>query len=604
MRNKMKKLMLIIIVAIGIIFIQNKVEAKSYHIEDMDIQASINQDGSVAVEQTLTYKFNGQYNGIYITVPYNKTDSQYADIIKNNKINNNLYTGSGITVESVSKIVGNGEIPYNNSSYGRNGQDGIYTIEHTPQVYKVKVYSPSNSETKTFKINYTIKNLCVSHNDTAELYYNFIGGDWECAINKLNIDVYIPANKSEIKVWGHGPYNGKSEIISNTHANFKVNNVQAGEYVAARVLFDNSNIPNSTKKSGIEATAIVRENENDIIEHKEEKQAFTRNVIIMGVCLLIYWIILLLVYEKDKKYMVENIDEDYLFEKYNAIMAGCIQGSRNILARDIIAEILNLIDKGNIKLEIKNKLTGGKYLYEIEKVPEKEHEMDSIQKYVYDWVFDTKQTEELADRLKEMPKFTEANKKFKELNRLVEDNMARLGANKQSVPKVLRVFNMFLFIIAVIVVIKHIGYNGLNMFETQAPIFMTLVCIWPLAIGLISIFLNVIIMIRHSLNKAVQRVSGQKIVTTTISLLVLFGIIMLITAILTKGSYLVADEFLICIATILILTDNLMLKNNANLIGDYSKLNTLKYKLENTLLDERDVEHLSLIHISEPTRRP
>ena len=48
----------------------------------------------------------------------------------------------------------------------------------------------------------------------------------------------------------------------------------------------------------------------------------------MEVCLLIYWIILLLVYEKDKKYMVENIDEDYLFEKYNAIMAGCIQGSR------------------------------------------------------------------------------------------------------------------------------------------------------------------------------------------------------------------------------------------------------------------------------------
>ena len=314
----------------------------------------------------------------------------------------------------------------------------------------------------------------------------------------------------------------------------------------------------------------------------------------MEVCLLIYWIILLLVYEKDKKYMVENIDEDYLFEKYNAIMAGCIQGSRNILARDIIAEILNLIDKGNIKLEIKNKLTGGKYLYEIEKVPEKEHEMDSIQKYVYDWVFDTKQTVELSDRLKEMPKEKEANTKFKELNKLVEDNMARLGANKQSVPKVLRVFNMFLFIIAVIVVIKHIGYNGLNMFETQAPIFMTLICIWPLAIGLISIFLNVIIMIRHSLNKAVQRVSGQKIVTTTISLLVLFGIIMLVTAILTKGSYLVADEFLICIATILILTDNLMLKNNANLIGDYSKLNTLKYKLENTLLDERDVEHVTL----------
>ena len=105
MRNKMKKLMLIIIVAIGIIFIQNKVEAKSYHIEDMDIQASINQDGSVAVEQTLTYKFNGQYNGIYITVPYNKTDSQYADIIKNNKINNQTITKIGEIVLFVLQLV-------------------------------------------------------------------------------------------------------------------------------------------------------------------------------------------------------------------------------------------------------------------------------------------------------------------------------------------------------------------------------------------------------------------------------------------------------------------------------------------------------------------
>lgn len=109
--------------------------------------------------------------------------------------------------------------------------------------------------------------------------------------------------------------------------------------------------------------------------------------------------------------MVQNIDEDYLFEKYNAIMAGCIQGSRNILARDIIAEILNLIDKGNIKLEIRDKLKGGRYLYQIEKVPEKEKEMDSIQKYVYDWIFDTKQTVELSDRLKEMPK--EKRSKYK-----------------------------------------------------------------------------------------------------------------------------------------------------------------------------------------------
>ena len=30
-----------------------------------------------------------------------------------------------------------------------------------------------------------------------ELYYNFIGGEWECDINKLNIDIYLPNNKNE-----------------------------------------------------------------------------------------------------------------------------------------------------------------------------------------------------------------------------------------------------------------------------------------------------------------------------------------------------------------------------------------------------------------------
>lgn len=179
-------------------------------------------------------------------------------------------------------------------------------------------------------------------------------------------------------------------MISNTHANFKVRNVQVGQYVAARVLFDNSNIVNSTKKSGIDAEAIVRENENDIINHTEQKQKFTRNVVIMGICLLIYWIILLLIYEKDKKFILDEIDEDYLFKKYNPIIAGCIQGSRNILARDIIAQILSLIDKGNIKLEIYDKLSDGRYSYSISKKAEKEQEMDKIEKYVYDWVFDGK----------------------------------------------------------------------------------------------------------------------------------------------------------------------------------------------------------------------
>lgn len=592
MKKNIKQLVLFVIILIAIIFIQNKVEAKSYYIKNMDIQANININGSVDIEQTLTYNFNGEYNGIYITVPYKVTDNEYKDIIKNNRINDNLYTGSEVNVESVSEITEKTENSYSLATKATNGDNGVYTTTKESKLFKIKVYSPSSNELKTFKIKYNIKDLCVKHNDIGELYYNFIGGEWECSIKNLNIDIYIPYNKSEIKVWGHGPYNGQSKIISNTHANFKVNDIEKGQYVAARVLFDNSNIANSTKNSGISAMETIYENENDIIEHKEEKRKFTKNVVIMGICLLIYWIILLLSYEKDKKYILENIDEDYLFNKYNPMIAGCIQGSRDILSRDIIAVILNLIEKGNIKLEIKDKFSEGK-LYPILKVPEKEKEMDDIEKYIYDWVFKGKTIIELSYRLEEMPKEKDASEKFKELNTIVEEKLAQMGANKKSVPMVIRAFNIFLFVLSVLVVIRHIIYNGINKISIPSSLSLYIIILLVMA-GVASILLNIIIMVRHQINKIVQRITGQRVVTTTVSLVVLFGVIIIITAIISPGSYLIADEFLICTATILILTDNLMLKNNVNMIEDYSKLNTLKHKLENSLLSDKDIEHVTL----------
>lgn len=40
------------------ICIQNKVEAKSYSVENMDIQAKVNKNGSLSISQEITYKFN------------------------------------------------------------------------------------------------------------------------------------------------------------------------------------------------------------------------------------------------------------------------------------------------------------------------------------------------------------------------------------------------------------------------------------------------------------------------------------------------------------------------------------------------------------------
>ena len=604
MKKSLKILIFSLIAFAIMIFIPKESNAKSYSIENMDIKATINDNGSVTISQTLTYKFNGQYNGIYISIPINLKDSEYDEVIKNNKINNKMYNGSSITINNISTTE-NGrvkEFREIKEFSARNGMNGYYTLSEENNIEKIKIYSPSEDETKTFNLNYTINNLCVKHNDVGELYYNFIGGSWDVTIKKLNIDIHLPKNNNPINIWGHGPYNGSSEIVNNTYANFIANNVKPGQYVAARVIFDKSNIINSTKLSNVDAKELIFQDEGRIVENKEEKNKFTRNIIIFASCLLIYWVILMLIYEKDKKYIVNNIDEDELFEKYNPMIAGCIQGSRTILARDIIAVILNLIEKKAIFMEFNQTISKSEnYNYIISKNSNGVEKMDGIERYVHDWVFEGKDTVNLANRLEQMPKEKDANKKFRELNELVETQLANKGANQAKVPMFVRGVNIFLFILSLVVIFKHIMFNGLNIYSTQNSsmiLFVFLkyvIIIFPLAMGLLYLPLNLIIIIRHKVNKTVQRITGQKVVTTTISIVFIFAIIITLTAIFSPVKYIVADEILICIATILILTDNLMLKNSASMIEDYSKLNTLKYKIENyTMMEDRDIEQVTL----------
>ena len=89
----------------------------------------------------------------------------------------------------------------------------------------------------------------------------------------------------------------------------------------------------------------IMQEEEGIYKNNEKKQRFTTKVLLLAIALFIYWVILIFVYEKDKKYVTAYTGEDELFKKYNPLIAACIQGSRDVLARDIIAVILNLIDK-------------------------------------------------------------------------------------------------------------------------------------------------------------------------------------------------------------------------------------------------------------------
>lgn len=318
MKKKILKYIFITIIFLIGIFATSEVQAKSYTIKDMDIQATILENGDVEVVQKLTYDFNGEYNGIYIDIPDSLESEEYDRFRKQTTaLKDSLYNASAVQVNRVSEIKGEKKQEYQRKISATNGTRGVYTLEIANGIKRIKVYSPTSNTKKTFAINFVLKNVCVKHNDIGELYYNFIGGGWQTTIQNLNIDIHLPNNTSseDLKIFAHGPYHGTCKIISKNQVNLQVTNVKPGQYVAARVLFNNQNIANATKTSGINAMGLVMQDEENIYHNIEKKQNFTNKIFIMAGILLIYWIILILVFEKDKKYPVTRGSRGRINEK-------------------------------------------------------------------------------------------------------------------------------------------------------------------------------------------------------------------------------------------------------------------------------------------------
>ena len=592
---KLKRLYISILFFLGIIIaLSLKVEAKSYYINDMDIQATVLENGDVQIEQTLEYTFDGSYNGVYITIPKELNDSD------NKTISDKNYSATGVKVEKVGLIAKDGSLyEFRKESLANSGTNGVYTVESDFNSVKIKAFSPSKNESKKFKMVYVLENLCVLHNDVGELYYNFIGGKWECTIKNLNIDVYVPENKETLKIWGHGPDNGYSEIIDNTHSNFKVTNIPRGKYVAARVVFDRNIIPSAEKVYNDNAMDNILKEERGIARVSDAKKKTSYLIIIFALLLFVYWIYLLERFEKDKKYKF-MYNEEELFEKYSPIYAGCLQGNRDVLSRDIIAEILYLIEEKFIELDIKPSHKKNRdYDYIIKRVEAKENLLKPEERKIYFWIFKDNILEvDLMDRLQKLPKDSRAVENFEELNNMVQNNLNKSGANMKTVNSKLRFFNNVLFIITVVVSVLHIMSRGLDIDEEliYASFELLLIMLFLLPF-LLYIPIYFVMFLKKGISKVTNKYNNPKLVTRASLISILYLIIICLTLKFCgrTNRFLIADELLLWISTIIMFTDNLMMKNQIKVVKDYCNLNSIKEKIENySLLKDRNVEYIEL----------
>ena len=327
----------------------------------------------------------------------------------------------------------------------------------------------------------------------------------------------------------------------------------------------------------------------------------------MSIFLVIYWIVLLLLFEKEElyDYTYENDDELETLKKYNPMLAGCFVDNRQVLSRDVTAVVLNLIQKDILKMEMKPTMEGNDtYNYIISKNKGVDTtNLDEIEKYILNWLFGYYEQEEvdLIEKLKEISKRKDFIKHIKKLDIMTQKKLNSLGANIKSVPGFIRKANVILLIMVCIMSVIHIANNGLNIHIYESTLFIMgfiavgVIFILPVVALIIHLLLLSIVLLKKLIKSQAEKYSGKKIVSMSLLILIFLAIFIGIIYLVVPNKYICLDIFMIGMSILIVRTDNLMTKNSKEALNDYYALQEIKYKIsEYSLIKEEQINYMKL----------
>ena len=157
--------------------------AKSYRVESLIVDARVESNGALRVEEAITYRFDGRFKFAYRDIP-TSGDASIAEVAVRE-------TGTSFAAST-------GESP------------GTFNVTTTDDGIRVTWYYRAHNESRTFRLAYTVNGATRRHPDTSELYFNLVGTGWDRPIGRVHATLHLPGvvPATEIRAWAHGPLHG------------------------------------------------------------------------------------------------------------------------------------------------------------------------------------------------------------------------------------------------------------------------------------------------------------------------------------------------------------------------------------------------------------
>lgn len=335
------------------------------------IEVNVLDNGDAEVKELKL--MDGAYNGYKTDIRYKSNGLTKFDGSKSSFEGSDIYNASALTDVKVYdvkftttdfSIINNKNREFVLVNSAEKGDYGVYTKTTNSEGIEILSYQPSVYKRASL-VTYTLKDLVVVHNDIAELAHGFIGTDYKEDISNLIIRINLPSSSKELRIFSHGPLNGKNRIIDDKSVEITYETLDKENAVDGRVVFDKSIVPNATKKSNVDGLGKILEVEKERANYanklrkaarKREKMLQTLAIImeiLLGIWLIGLIVIVYKFYNKnDKEYRSEfngkyfrDFPEDYTPSTVSYLM------NKSINNLSFNAGILDLIRKKAITME-------------------------------------------------------------------------------------------------------------------------------------------------------------------------------------------------------------------------------------------------------------
>ena len=232
------------------------VSAKSYTIDKVDVQANISPNGSMSIQEARTYDYDGSFSFAYQTIKKKPDASKNPGRDVPYKISNfrlcdedTCYRQSTNALENASSL---------------ERLHSFYVNEEADQYY-VKWFYDTTGGQKTFTLYYTVENAITLQQDVAELYWQWIGDEWDHAQSNISVDVTLPAGipDDQVQAWAHGPSTGRVSIPTADNVLFTLDRLPKETFFEGRII-----TPKTTFTAGAPGAltkAQITRQENDYI---------------------------------------------------------------------------------------------------------------------------------------------------------------------------------------------------------------------------------------------------------------------------------------------------------------------------------------------------